>query len=202
MKLQFKHQKFQADAAKAVVDVFAGQPYLTPSYMMDRGSGEYIQQTLDEEKSFTGWGNQKIVPELNDSLILEHINKIQRANQIKPSAKLEGRFNLTIEMETGVGKTYTYIKTMYELNRAYGWSKFIVVVPSIAIREGVYKSFQVTQEHFAEEYGKKIRFFIYNSSLYIFYCIIFSKSSFNSNIPIVILFSYTQLSCSNHYIIV
>ena len=163
MKLRFKHQKFQADAAKAVVDVFAGQPYLTPSYMMDRGSG-YYQQTLTEDKDFTGWSNQKIVPELNDRLILEHINTIQRANQIKPSTKLEGRFNLTIEMETGVGKTYTYIKTMYELNRAYGWSKFIVIVPSIAIREGVYKSFQVTQEHFAEEYGKKIRFFIYNST--------------------------------------
>ena len=163
MKLQFKHQKFQADAAKAVVDVFAGQPYLTPSYMMDKGSGFY-QQTLTEDEDFTGWSNQKIVPELNDRLILEHINTIQRANQIKPSTKLEGRYNLTIEMETGVGKTYTYIKTMYELNRAYGWSKFIVVVPSIAIREGVYKSFQVTQEHFAEEYGKKIRFFIYNST--------------------------------------
>jgi hypothetical protein len=163
MKLRFKHQKFQADAAKAVVDVFAGQPYLRPSYMMDRGSGNY-QQSLTEEEDFTGWSNQKIVPELNDRLILEHINTIQRANQIKPSMKLEGRFNLTIEMETGVGKTYTYIKTMYELNRAYGWSKFIVVVPSIAIREGVYKSFQVTQEHFAEEYGKKIRFFIYNSA--------------------------------------
>ena len=163
MKLQFKHQKFQADATKAVVDVFAGQPYLTPSYMMDKGSG-YHQQTMTEEDDFTGWSNQKIVPELNDRLILEHINTIQRANQIKPSTKLEGRFNLTIEMETGVGKTYTYIKTMYELNRAYGWSKFIVVVPSIAIREGVYKSFQMTREHFAEEYGKKIRFFIYNSA--------------------------------------
>ena len=163
MKLQFKHQKFQAYAAKAVVDVFAGQPYLTPSYMMDRGSG-YIQQSVTDEEDFTGWSNQKIVPELNDRLILEHINTIQRANQIKPSNKLEGRYNLTIEMETGVGKTYTYIKTMYELNKHYGWSKFIIVVPSIAIREGVYKSFQVTQDHFAEEYGKKIRFFIYNSA--------------------------------------
>ena len=163
MKLQFKHQKFQADAAKAVVDVFAGQPYLTPSYMMDRGSGFY-QQTLTEDEDFTGWSNQKIVPELSDRLILEHIQKIQRDNQIKPSSSLEGRYNLTIEMETGVGKTYTYIKTMYELNKHYGWCKFIIVVPSIAIREGVYKSFQVTQEHFAEEYGKKIRFFIYNST--------------------------------------
>lgn len=163
MKLQFKHQKFQADAAKAVVDVFAGQPYLTPSYMMDRGTGNY-QMSFTDEWDFTGWGNQRIVPELNNQIILEHIQKIQKANQIEPSLKLEGTYNLTIEMETGVGKTYTYIKTMYELNKHYGWSKFIVIVPSIAIREGVYKSFQVTQEHFAEEYGKKIRFFIYNST--------------------------------------
>ena len=161
MKLQFKHQKFQADAAKAVVDVFAGQPYLTPTYMMDRGYG---QQTMTDDADFTGWRNERIVPELSDRMILEHLQKVQRTNQIKPSDKLEGRYNLTIEMETGVGKTYTYIKTMYELNKHYGWSKFIVVVPSIAIREGVYKSFQVTQEHFAEEYGKKIRFFIYNSA--------------------------------------
>ena len=163
MKLQFKHQKFQADAAKAVVDVFAGQPYLTPSYMMDKGSGLY-QQSITEEDDFTGWSNHKIVPQLTDGQVLENIRKIQRKNQIEPSADLEGRYNLTIDMETGVGKTYTYIKTMYELNKHYGWSKFIVVVPSIAIREGVYKSFQVTQEHFAEEYGKKVRFFIYNSS--------------------------------------
>lgn len=164
MKLQFKHQKFQADAAKAVVDVFAGQPYLTPTYMMDRGLEEGEQQAIATMDDFTGWRNERIVPELSDKLILEHLQKVQRTNQIKPSDKLEGRYNLTIEMETGVGKTYTYIKTMYELNKHYGWSKFIVVVPSIAIREGVYKSFQVTQDHFAEEYGKKIRFFIYNSA--------------------------------------
>ena len=163
MKLRFKHQKFQADAAKAVVDVFAGQPYLTPTYMMDRGTGIF-QTGINEERDYTGWSNQKIVPELSDRLILEHIQKIQHTNQIRPSSKLEGRFNLTIEMETGVGKTYTYIKTMYELNKHYGWRKFIIVVPSIAIREGVYKSFQMTQEHFAEEYGKKVRFFIYNSA--------------------------------------
>ena len=166
MRLQFKHQKFQADAAKAVVDVFAGQPYLTPTYMMDRGIN--YQQNLTDDEDFTGWRNEPIVPELTDKIILERLNKIQRLNQIEPSAKLERsescKYNLTIEMETGVGKTYTYIKTMYELNKHYGWSKFIIVVPSIAIREGVYKSFQMTQEHFAEEYGKKIRFFIYNSS--------------------------------------
>ena len=105
MKLQFKHQKFQADAAKAVVDVFAGQPYLTPTYMMDRGyqgklieGGTFLQTTLSEDEDFTGWRNERIVPELNDGLILEHIQKIQRAHQIKPSTKLERRYNLTIEM--------------------------------------------------------------------------------------------------------
>ncbi len=166
MKIQYRHQKFQADAAKAVVDVFAGQPNLTSTYMMDRGSGNY-QIGVNEELDFTGFGNQKIVPELSDRQILEQLNKVQRTNQIKPSEKLEGRengYNLTVEMETGVGKTYTYIKTMFELNKHYGWSKFIVVVPSVAIREGVYKSFEMTQEHFAEEYGEKIRFFIYNSA--------------------------------------
>lgn len=166
MKLQFKHQKFQADAAKAVVDVFAGQPASSVSrYLIDSGARK-MDQTSVEGMDFTGWRNEPIIPALSDAIILEHIRKIQRANQIKPSDKLEGRtegYNLTIEMETGVGKTYTYIKTMYELNRAYGWSKFIVVVPSVAIREGVYKTFEMTQDHFAEEYGKKIRFFIYNS---------------------------------------
>ena len=106
MKLQFKHQKFQADAAKAVVDVFDGQPYLTPSYMMDKGSG-YYQHSFTEDQDFTGWSNQRIVPGLSDQVILEHIQKIQQENQIKPSIQLEGRdngYNLTVEMETGVGK--------------------------------------------------------------------------------------------------
>lgn len=161
MKLKFKHQKFQADAAKAVVDVFKGQPYLTPTYLIDSGV-EDSQFTFSNNDSM-GWSNHKLVPEMNNQLILENINKIQRANGIKPSKDLEGMYNLTIEMETGTGKTYTYIKTMHELNKHYGWSKFIIVVPSIAIREGVYKSFEITQDHFAEEYGKKIRFFIYDS---------------------------------------
>ena len=162
MKLQFKHQKFQLDAAKAVCDVFIGQPYLRPTYMIDKGLN--YQTNIDDKNDFTGWNNQPIVPQLSDKIILENINKIQRTNEIKTSDKLEGKYNLTIEMETGVGKTYTYIKTMYELNKHYGWSKFIIIVPSVAIREGVYKSFEITSDHFAEEYGKKVRFFIYNSS--------------------------------------
>ena len=98
MKLQFKYQKFQADAAKAVVDVFAGQPYLTASYMIDKGIGEQQLSNI-EEQDFTGWSNHKIVPEMRDGIILENLRKIQRINQIKPSEELKGRYNLTIEME-------------------------------------------------------------------------------------------------------
>jgi type III restriction enzyme len=162
MKLQFKHQKFQADAAKAVCVVFAGQPYITPSFLMDKGFAPDRQMTFNDTLEATGFGNARIV--LHDDLIRDQIQKIQRSYQIEPSKALEGRYNLTVEMETGVGKTYTYIKTMYELNKRYGWSKFIIVVPSVAIREGVYKSFQITEEHFAEQYGKKTRHFIYNSA--------------------------------------
>ena len=162
MKLRFKHQSFQAEAAKAVVDVFAGQPYLTQSYMMDAGAVNSTQQVLIEE-DFTGWRNEPLVQAMTDEVVLKRIQEIQKHHQITVSDTLEGRYNLTVEMETGVGKTYTYIKTMYELNRHYGWTKFIVIVPSVAIREGVYKSFQVTEDHFVEEYGKKIRYFIYNS---------------------------------------
>ena len=161
MKLKFKHQKFQADAAKAVVDVFKGQPYQSGmSYLVDIGSTTSNQAEIEVE--ITGFKNAKI--SLDDNKILENIQTIQRNNLLKPSEQLEGKYNLTVEMETGVGKTYTYIKTMFELHKAYGWSKFIVIVPSIAIREGVYKSFQITQDHFMEEYGEKIRFFIYNSA--------------------------------------
>jgi len=161
MKLKFRHQPFQADSANAVCDVFAGQPFRKPTYMIDQGKdSDNWQGTMQYD--FTGFGNAPIV--IGNDKVLEHIRTIQRQGQIKPSDVLNGQFNLTVEMETGVGKTYTYIKTMYELNKRYGWSKFIIVVPNVAIREGVYKSFQMTEEHFAEDYGRKIRFFTYNSA--------------------------------------
>lgn len=162
MKIQFKHQKFQEEAAKAVCDVFTGQPCMSVSYRMDAGAaaaGEF-----DSINDMNGFNNFSIIPQLDDHAVLENIHMVQREFGLEPSTQLEGRFNLTVEMETGVGKTYTYIKTMYELNKRYGWLKFIVVVPSVAIREGVYKTFQMTQDHFADEYHKKIRFFIYNSA--------------------------------------
>lgn len=163
MKIQFKHQQFQADAAKAVCDVFLGQPYLESSYLLDSGTMKLFGGDVSAHNKVMGFCNQPLVPQMTDELVLKNLQAVQAGNLLQTDEKLDGRFNLTIEMETGTGKTYTYIKTMYELNKAYGWSKFIVVVPSIAIREGVYKSFQIVQEHFAEEYGKSIRFFIYNS---------------------------------------
>ena len=113
----------------------------------------------------TGYKNELV--ELSDEQLLQNIQNLQSQNNIKLSPSLVkdlGRCSLDIEMETGTGKTYVYIKTMFELNKKYGWSKFIVVVPSIAIREGVKKSFEITADHFMEHYGKKARFFIYNSS--------------------------------------
>lgn len=160
MKLKFKHQQFQEDAANAVCDVFSGQPNRKFSYKIDMGN-TIKQDNLLRDISSIGYRNNPI--EIPESIVLDNIQKIQRKYMIKPSDKLEGYYNLTIEMETGVGKTYTYIKTMYELNKRYGWSKYIVVVPSIAIREGVYKSFEITKDHFAEDYNKKIRYFIYDS---------------------------------------
>ncbi len=157
MKLRFKHQKFQAEAAQAVCDVFAGQPYHDSLYLVDTGNKP------DEIFENFGSNNAPISRELTDEILLKQVQKIQRKSLLEPSGALEGHYNLTIEMETGVGKTYTYIKTMYELNKRYGWKKFIVVVPSVAVREGVYKSFKITEEHFKEEYGKAIRYFIYNS---------------------------------------
>lgn len=166
MKLKFKHQKFQSDAAKAVVDIFTGQPNFSPiSYKMDLGNItelNSVQQNLLKSQD-VAFKNHEIVPNLNKNIILENMQTVQQLSHLEPSKELINGYNLTVEMETGTGKTYTYIKTMFELNKHYGWSKFIVVVPSIAIREGVYKSFNITQEHFAEEYGKKIKFFIYNS---------------------------------------
>lgn len=183
MKFNFKIQQYQTDAVDAVVRVFNGQRFHDrTTYIRDLGKvklnknasgqdiyeGEQISNMTDDDydlTSDTGYKNEII--ELSDDQILRNIHTIQSENNIKLSPSLVkdfGRCSLDIEMETGTGKTYVYIKTMFELNKKYGWSKFIVVVPSIAIREGVKKSFEITAEHFMEHYGKKARFFIYNSS--------------------------------------
>lgn len=164
MNFKFKIQQYQTDAVENTVAVFAGQPSRDSfQYRRDLGKGQSGQFTFEED--FAGYRNSDI--ELSDSQLLDNIQKIQDSQDIKQSARLVndlGKLGLDIEMETGTGKTYVYIKTMFELNKRYGWNKFIVVVPSIAIREGVNKSFNMLEDHFMEHYGKKARFFIYNSS--------------------------------------
>ncbi len=181
MKFRFKIQQYQTDAVESVVRVFAGQPYAREnSYRRDVGVAPAVQvsfapqqmsllpnpqTSVFDEPDDTGFLNENLM--LTDAQLLENIRAIQQENNIRLSdglVKAQGRCSLDVEMETGTGKTYVYIKTMFELNKRYGWSKFIVVVPSIAIREGVKKSFEITQDHFMELYGKKARFFIYSSS--------------------------------------
>ena len=171
MKFRFKIQDYQTEAVNAVARVFKGQPYCDMvKYTRDLGirKRKDSQQTTLEDFGLVayndnddGFENANIV--LSDEQLLENIQKIQQDNNIKVQDKLVehlGRCSLNVEMETGTGKTYVYIKTIFELNERYGWSKFIIVVPSIAIREGVKKSFDMMEEHFMEHYGKKARYFI------------------------------------------
>ncbi|MBQ7739874.1 MAG: DEAD/DEAH box helicase family protein [Eubacterium sp.] len=172
MKFQYKIQQYQTDAVEAVVNVFGGQGMRkNEKYIRDIGkvSAPPAQTTLsgyDEYDIYddTAFKNAEVT--IDDSALLTNIQSIQKDNDIMISSSLVkdlGVCSLDIEMETGTGKTYVYIKTMFELNKRYGWSKYIVVVPSIAIREGVKKSFETTSDHFMEYYGKKARFFIYDS---------------------------------------
>lgn len=190
MKIHFKTLDYQKDAVKAVVDCFVGQPKLEGHrYMIDQGiakptkpsaQADMLEDTLDLQRgkpkkvvTDVGFENAQI---FNLDAVLKNIQNVQMANILEPSSSLvtddakgknltDSPLNLNIEMETGTGKTYCYIRTMFELNAKYGWSKFIIVVPSVAIREGVYKTLQMTADHFMEkdQYGKKARFFIYDS---------------------------------------
>ena len=182
MKLKFKTQAYQTHAVESVVDCFAGQPLLDGlTYRIDPG-----QRTQSSAFDEDGFRNADLA--LSEAQVLENIQAVQRRQNLpvatsltefttydnkgnrvpvkaayKKDALAATRIHLDVEMETGTGKTYCYIKTIFEMNKRYGWSKFIIMVPSIAIREGVYKSLQITAEHFTESYGKKARFFIYNS---------------------------------------
>lgn len=159
MKLQFKHQSFQMEAARAVVDAFLGQPLQDAfAYRMDVGKGGLALEAQ-------GFRNQEL--QLSDAQLTENIRAIQTKQELQPVDHVRrdahGTLALSIEMETGTGKTYTYIKTMYELYKHYGWTKFIIVVPSVAIREGVIKSLETMADHFAEEYGERMQHFVYDS---------------------------------------
>lgn len=192
MKIKFKTQVYQTAAVEAVVDCFQGQPNAKPlSYRMDPGlikkDHQGMQQVAIDADVETAFKNAEI--QLSEADMLNNIQQVQSRQNLpvsqllteftvrndkkktvetaKPAYIKQARaiapLHIDVEMETGTGKTYCYIKTLFEMNRRYGWSKFIVVVPSIAIREGVTKSLQMTADHFADSYSKKARFFTYNS---------------------------------------
>lgn len=169
MKFNFKIEQYQTDAVNAVIEVFKSQIYQDKiSFIVDKSKLRQGYLSICGKENFDptiGYKNAELT--LSHSELLKNIHALQDRNNIKRSISLSneiGKCSLDINMETGTGKTYVYIKTMFELNKNYGWSKFIVVVPSIAIREGVKKTFEITTEHFMEHYNKKARFFIYNSS--------------------------------------
>ncbi|MGO4134060.1 type III restriction-modification system endonuclease [Rhizobium brockwellii] len=181
MKLKFKVQPYQTSAVDSVVNCFGGQPKIDGlSYRID--PGRKAQSSAFEE----GFKNADFA--LSEQQIFENIQKVQRQQNLPESQRLDEftvldrnnqrvaaptnyrrdalaatRVHLDVEMETGTGKTYCYIKTIFEMSKRYGWSKFIIMVPSIAIREGVFHSLKNTADHFTESYGTKARFFIYNS---------------------------------------
>lgn len=147
---RFTTQQYQTDAVDSLVRVFTGQPSGQRKVLVGR-QGTYVEEVFANRKLY-----------ISDNDIYKNVKEIQNQNGIKPAKSYGGR-QFTIEMETGTGKTFVYTKSIFELNREYGWSKFIIMVPSVAIREGVYKSLNLTQEYFQQQYGKKLRFFIYDT---------------------------------------
>ena len=161
MKLKFKQQQYQIDAVSNLVRVFSGQTKGFRKEIIGRRKIDadlYKEAHLVEDAIFS---NKKL--EIAESEILKNVQNLQREQNIKPVKKLDGGYNFTVEMETGTGKTYVYTKMMLEMHKLYGWNKYIIMVPSVAIREGVHKSLKITAEHFQEIYGKKIRFSIYDT---------------------------------------
>ena len=194
MRFKFKIQQYQTDAVERTVEVFEGQPSMDSlAYRRDLGKQAVHHQTSIYDADIeTGYRNCEV--QLLPKEILANIRKVQSWGDIKLSDSLVpsiGACSLDIEMETGTGKTYVYIKTMFELNKRYGWSKFIVVVPSIAIREGVGKSFRMLEGHFMEHYGKKARWFIYDSSR------LKSLDDFSSDAGINVMIINTQAFASS-----
>lgn len=157
MKLKFKNQDFQTDAVNAVVDLFTGQEKTHSTFSVVEENQMMLMNDF-------GIGNALYI---DRNTLSDNMRAIQKRNLLPMTDLGEdstaGQF--CIEMETGTGKTYVYTKTIFELNRKYGFTKFIIVVPSVAIREGVYKSFEITKEHFGLQYDNvPCRYFIYNSA--------------------------------------
>ncbi|MFT9486584.1 MAG: type III restriction-modification system endonuclease [Tepidibacillus sp.] len=156
MKLKFiSDLPYQRQAIDSVVNIFKGQPVKQSNFTVSYGEDAGMIQTD------LGIGNRL---DLTPNEILKNVQEIQIKNGLPRSESLNG-LNFTIEMETGTGKTYVYLRTIYELNKQYGFTKFVIVVPSVAIREGVYKSLQITEQHFKELYDRTpLEYFIYDSS--------------------------------------
>jgi type III restriction enzyme, res subunit len=181
MDIKFRTLNYQLAATQAVVNCFVGQSKSDGNrYMLDKGKRkannslqiDFINDQQGETYTDIAFGNAPIQDMVR---VLSNVQEQQLAAGLVRSETLvvddngkgknltSSQLNLNIEMETGTGKTYCYIRTMFELNKQYGWSKFIIVVPSIAIREGVYKSLEMMADHFHHIYQKKARFFIYDS---------------------------------------
>ena len=166
MEFKFKKQQYQKDAVNNTTDVFSGQPFNDNYRTQNAAQSAEAQSSL-----FDSIGTCNAPLNLgydNKARLLDNIRAIQQRSSIPMSDKLitekgQGLCALDIEMETGTGKTYVYINTIFELNKRYGWSKFVVVVPSIAIREGTIKSFAMLERHFFDQYGKKAHYFVYDS---------------------------------------
>lgn len=212
MEIRFKTLGYQKDSVQAIVDCFKGQPRSEGHrYMIDQGAAKAKKATaqvdmLEETLDLQGGKAKKVIADVGFEnayiydlqAVLKNIQEVQAASGLQRSSQLitddngkgknltKSQLNLDIEMETGTGKTYCYIRTMFELHKQYGWSKFIVVVPSIAIREGVYKSLNMMADHFQEQYGKKARFFIYDSKA------LHHLESFSSNAGINVMIINVQ----------
>src|ERR1039457_2784292 len=149
MKLHFESKlDYQLAAIEAVCDLFRGQEICRTEFTvtLDPADG---QQRMGFAENDLGIGNRLT---LLDDELLKNLNDIQLRNGLPPSASLASG-DFTVEMETGTGKTYVYLRTIFELNRRYGFTKFVIVVPSVAIKEGVYKSLQIMEEHFRGLYA-------------------------------------------------
>jgi type III restriction enzyme len=151
---------YQHDAVESVCDLFRGQETCRTEFTVTRDATA-AQYTFAFHTSDLGIGNRL---HLLDDEILANLADIQTRNGLRPSASLASG-DFTVEMETGTGKTYVYLRTIFELNRRYGFTKFLIVVPSVAIKEGVYKTLQITEEHFRSLYANTpFEYFLYDSS--------------------------------------
>lgn len=157
MKLKFdSNLTYQAEAVQAVVDIFDGQPLSQSGFEVS-----FTEQVGMVEQTELGLGNRLT---LDDDQLLANVHEVQTRNEIEPVDELKGR-QFSIEMETGTGKTYVYLRSIFELNQKYGFKKFIIVVPSVAIREGTLKNLQVTEEHFKGIYDNvPFNYYVYDSS--------------------------------------